>query len=60
MFAAARSLQRPGACSSSGVAEEEYDCAVIGGGPAGSLAAIYLARFRRKVALIDAGHPRAR
>ena len=44
-----------------GVAGEElYDCLVIGGGPAGSLAAIYLARFRRKVALIDAGHPRAR
>ena len=37
-----------------------YDCAIIGAGPAGLTAAIYLARFRRSVVLFDAGHSRAR
>lgn len=35
------------------------DCLIIGGGPAGLTAAIYLARFRRSVVLIDAGRSRA-
>jgi thioredoxin reductase (NADPH) len=36
------------------------DCLIIGGGPAGLAAAIYLARFRRTVTLVDGGSSRAR
>ncbi|HET7728622.1 MAG TPA: NAD(P)/FAD-dependent oxidoreductase [Usitatibacter sp.] len=35
------------------------DCAIVGAGPAGLTAAIYLARFRRRIALVDGGHSRA-
>lgn len=35
------------------------DCIIVGGGPAGLTAAIYLARFRRRVVIIDAGNSRA-
>ena len=39
---------------------EPLDCAVVGGGPGGLTAAIYLARFRRSAVLFDAGGSRAR
>jgi thioredoxin reductase (NADPH) len=37
----------------------EIDCLVIGGGPAGLAAAIYLARFRRNIVVVDSGSSRA-
>lgn len=38
---------------------ERVDCAVIGAGPAGLTAAIYLRRFRRRCVVFDAGGSRA-
>lgn len=37
----------------------DFECVIIGGGPAGLTAATYLGRFRRKVLVIDAGDSRA-
>ena len=38
---------------------QPIDCLIIGGGPAGLTAAVYLARFHRKVLVVDAGSSRA-
>ncbi len=38
---------------------EQVDCIVVGAGPAGLVAATYLARFRRRIAVFDAGQSRA-
>jgi len=37
---------------------ETYDVAIIGGGPAGLSAALWLARYLHKVVLVDSGDPR--
>ena len=39
--------------------EPDLDCLIIGGGPAGLTAAVYLARFHLKLRVIDAGRSRA-
>lgn len=36
------------------------DCAIVGAGPGGLTAAVYLSRFRRSIAVFDAGNSRAR
>jgi thioredoxin reductase (NADPH) len=41
------------------MADRPLDCCIVGGGPAGLTAAIFLARFRRRFALIDGGESRA-
>jgi thioredoxin reductase len=40
------------------VSPETYDVAIIGGGPAGLSAALWLARYLHKVVVIDSGDPR--
>ena len=40
--------------------DQQIDCLIVGGGPAGLTGAIYLARFLRSVGIVDAGESRAR
>ena len=39
-------------------AEEVFDAVIVGGGPAGLAAALWLGRYRRSVAVYDVGEPR--
>jgi thioredoxin reductase (NADPH) len=39
---------------------DTLDCLIVGAGPAGLVAATYLARYRRRIAVVDAGASRAR
>ena len=41
------------------MSDNEYDCLVIGGGPAGLTAAIYLVRFHLSLKVVDSGRSRA-
>jgi len=39
---------------------DRYDALIVGGGPGGLTAAIYLARYHRRVVVVDEGHSRAK
>src|SRR4051812_41485313 len=40
------------------MAKERWDVAIVGGGPAGLTASIWLARYLHRVVVVDSGDPR--
>ena len=57
--ASAAATVGPDRATQAGGDGEPLDCIIIGGGPAGLTAAIYLARFRRTFVVLDEGKSRA-
>ena len=49
-----------GTVADASTSQDELDCVIIGGGPAGLTAATYLGRFLRTCVVVDAGAGRAR
>jgi thioredoxin reductase (NADPH) len=49
----ARGETNPQVVGGEGLAEKVYDCAIVGGGPAGLSAAVYMGRLRRSAIVID-------